>query len=427
MTDPHAPDSAQQWTDRLVAVLRRRAGRHLATAEIQAGVRPGYLRKAQSASGNVMLRKFLSICEAADIDPGDVFHEVFPKSDLDPDFGLPVPNIPLPKIAKLAQQRADQDPQRPAVDAEWLEWLETLRYDHPRRAIRAAEAAVDAVESEHLTWLLGIWASACRFLGRNAQAFLVNREALRLAREQENRIAEADVLRRIASLVVSVTADYRGAIRINDKAIARYAASGATEKVGHALVNKGIYLVYLEQFGEAESTLHTARGLLASQNHRYLFSLFQTLGWSCKAQGKLEEALEYVSQARPLTETKYQQAKLLWLNAAVLADLGHCIEPRQAYKRALLILLEISPIEAALVACDQVNNLLKSDQILQARECISAMHRLLGPLAKNTVASAAIRDLIRSEQEGKHLTTELLFRITRRIEVSRRAKARRLT
>lgn len=66
-------DLVQHWLNRLVAVLRRRVGRRLSEAERKAGVRPGYLRKAQSASGNVMLRRFLRVCHAADLDPGEIF------------------------------------------------------------------------------------------------------------------------------------------------------------------------------------------------------------------------------------------------------------------------------------------------------------------------------------------------------------------
>lgn len=426
MTDLHALDTPQQWTDRLVAVLRRRAGRHLAAAEAQAGVRPGYLRKAQSASGNVMLRKFLAICEAADIDPGDVFHEVFPKSDLDPDFGLPVPNIPLPKIAKQAQRRAGEAPQRPAPGADWLEWLDTLRYDDPRRALKTAEAAVNAVEPEHLTWLLGIWASACRPLCKHGEAFLVLREALRISRVGEDRLAEADTLQRCAALVVSASADYRVALRINERAIAYYATSARKDVMGQALVSQGIYLVYLERYLEADTAFHTAKDLLTQQSPRHLFSLFHAMGWSSKEQGRDLEALQYCYLAQQFLATDNQLGKLQWLEASVLAAQGRWGEARRAFSQSLGRLIETSPVDAAIVACDQVQLLLRSGLLGEARARILAMRRFTGPLSRNIVACAAIRDLIRSEQEGKQLTTKLVFRISQRIEESRRARTRRL-
>ena len=425
MTDRNLHDPAQHWADRLVAVLRRRAGRHLADAEVRAGVRPGYLRKAQSASGNVMLRKFLAICDAADIDPGDVFHEVFPKSDLDPDFGLPVPNMPLPKIAKRAQKRLGKEPQRPAVGTDWLEWLDTLRYDDPRRAIQTAEAAVEVVESEHLVWLLGIWASACRLLCKHGEAFLVLREALHISRLTDNILAEANTLQRCASLVVSAKADYGVAIRINERAIAHHAASGRTEKMGQALVSQGIYLAYLERQDEAETTLQTALELLTESSQKHHFSLFHALGWLSKERGRYQEALSYCNHAQHFSAADYQIGKLQSLEASILAAQGRWDEARETFEKSFRLLIGTSPVDAAIVACDQVKLLLRSGFSDEARKRILAMRKLMSLLSKNVVACAAIRDLIQSEQEGRVLTDKLVCRIVQRIEESRRAQARR--
>ena len=237
-------DSSQKWAERLIAVVRRRAGRHLADAERRAGVKPGYLRKAQSTSVNVMLQKFLRICVEAQLEPGEVFAEVFPKTDYDPDFGLPVPNIPLPKIVKMAHRHLQQSPMFPVVDDAWLEWLDELRYDDPKRAAEIAEEAVISVRHRDIPRLLGIWASACRPLCRHDEAFLGLREALRVARECKDRLAEADLLRRSASLVVSASANYSVALKVAGQAAALCAACGEMDKLGRVLVSQGILLFY---------------------------------------------------------------------------------------------------------------------------------------------------------------------------------------
>lgn len=425
MSQKEAGRFSQLWSDRLVAVLRRRAGRQLADAERNAGVQPGYLRKAQSASVNVMLRKFLRICEEAQVEPGDVFAEVFPKTDYDSDFGLPVPNRPLPKIAKMALQQWEAPPMLPMVNEAWLEWLDELRYEDPKATVRIAEEAVEVVQTQHTPRLLGIWASACRPLCRHEDAVLVLREALRLARLQMDRLSEADLLRRGAALVVSASANYVVALKIVELASALYARSGEIDRLGCTLVNQGIFLTYMERYSEAKTALESGVKLLDPRTTRERIAALQVLGLIAQEQDRPEVALELSSRALKLVTNRYQVGKLRWLQGCALADLGQWNEAHESFEIALEQLLRPSPVDASLSACDHVRMLIDGGRIEQARSQISAMRRLMEPLADNLIASAAIRDLVRSEQEGARLTTVLVQRIIRRIEESRRAEARR--
>lgn len=421
-----ARDPVQDWLDRLVAALRRRTGNRLAEAEIKAGVKPGYLRKAQSASGNVMMRRFLHICSAADIEPGEIFAEVFPKTDYDPDLGMTVPDGPTPWIVKQARLRLDEPPRFPFVNEAWLEGLDELRYNDPKRAARTAERAVRAVCIEHLPTLLGIWASSCRLSARYNDGFSAMREALRLAREQKDRLVEADLLRRGASLVVSATANYAAALKIVDHAASLYARSGNFDCLGRCLVSQGLFLMYLGRPEEAEKAFKTALALLSDDSRRDRIAAFQLSGLIAQNRGQPQEALRFASKALPLATTQYEIGKIQWLVGSASAELRDWLRAHEAFEAACQCLLVAAPIDAALSACDHVRLLLAHGRLNDARLRISAMRRLMEPLTGNLIASAAVRDLVRSEREGKRLNHLLVQRIVRRIEESRRVDTRRL-
>lgn len=418
-------DPVQHWLDRLVAVLRRQAGRQLSEAERKAGVQPGYLRKAQSASGNVMLRRFLRVCHAADLNPGDIFAEVFPKTDYDPDFGLIVPKGPLPQIVAKARGRFQGQSEHPVVGAEWLEWLDELRYDDPRRATEVSEASLDAIPDEYLPRLLGIWASACRTLASYKEATLALREALRLARAREDSLAEADLLRRGASLVGSASANYPTALMVAGKAVAICARLGNVDKMGRAMVSQGVFLYYLDRLSEAEVAIESALVFLEETSIRDRIAVFQVLGLISHARRQPQRALKFIGKALPLASTHYQIGKLSWLQGCILSDLDRWDMAHLAFEDAHNSLIKAAPIDAALAACDQVRLLLASRRIQDARLRIFEMRKLMEPLAGHLIASAAIRDLIRCEREGVRLTTTLILKIKKRVEEGRRIGTRR--
>ena len=425
MAKKNPSDSTQKWAERLIAVLRRRAGSHLADAELKAGVKPGYLRKAQSASYNVMLRKFLRICVEAQIEPGEVFAEVFPKTDYDPDFGLPVPNIPLPKIVKMAYQHLEESPMFPVVDDAWLEWLDDLRYDDPKRATEVAEGTVMSVRHCDIPRLLGIWASACRLIARYDDGFVALREALLLARQCEDRLTEAGLLRRGASLVVSSSASYSAALSIVEQSASLYARSGEFDHLGRCLVSQGLFLIYLERKEEAEISFKTALSLLDERSYRDRIAAYQLSGLIANDRGEAATALALASKALSLASSRYEIGKLQWLRGSALAGMREWSKARKAFEEACLNLVKAAPIDAALCACDHVRLLISSGYLSEARLCIAAMRSLMEPLSGNLIASAAIRDLVRSEREGQRLDRGLVLRIVKRIEESRRVDTRR--
>lgn len=317
MAEFQTRDTVQDWLDRLVTALRRRAGEHLAEAEQKAGVKPGYLRKAQSASSNIVLRKFLLICKAADIEPGEIFAEVFPKTDYDPDFGLAIPKGPLPWIVKKTRLCLQEAPSFPTVGESWLIWLEEQRYNDPRRVRRIAEHAVGAVLQEQIPRLLGVWASSSRALAHYSDASSALREALRLARSNNDPTTEADLLRRGASLVVSASADYSTALKVAGQAASLCARIGDLDKLGRVLVSQGIFLYYLERFSDSESAFKSALMFLDETSFHDRVAVLQVLGLISHARRQPNEALRFIARALPIASTKYQIGKLHWLEGCL--------------------------------------------------------------------------------------------------------------
>lgn len=339
---------------------------------------------------------------------------------------MTVPKGGLPWIVKQSRVYSADSAQQPHVAIGWLEWLDETRYDDPKRVLRTAEAAVFSVQQEGLPRLLGIWASACRLLCRHEEAFLTLREAFRLARAGGDRLEEADLLLREASLVSSTSANYSTALNIVERAGALFARNGDMNGLGRALVKQGLFLIYLDRSTESEVAFESALALLDIANRRDRIASLQLLGLIAHKQGRPVDTLDFSKKAMSLASTRYEIGKLQWLNGCAYAELGQWAQADEAFLDAQKQLLKPSPVDAALSVCDHVRLLIRSNRIFDARQHISMMRRLMEPLANNVIASAAIRDLVRSEQEGRQLTLELIQRIAKRVEESRRTNARRL-
>ncbi len=416
-------EQVNRWIDRLISAVRNRADDRLAQAEEQIGVSVGYLRRAQYGNRNIMLAKLLCICVEAKVDPGEVCAEVFPEIERDPDLGLPIPKGSEPAMLRTARRRMAEDEvgeSLPALDQTWLDHLDELRYDDPLLAIRKAEHAIEFVSREEIPRTLGIWASACRLAARFDHALMACRLALDLVRGSGDHTAEVDLLRRASFVVASVSGNFWAALKISENATAQCARSGGLPMLGRFLVDQGTFLVCLERHNEAEQAFLHALDFLATNDRRNRFAALQGLGVHYYLQGKPQEALDYSVRAAPAVKDHFEFGKMQWLNGCILADLERWDESCLAFEESLDHLLGVAPVDAALSACDHIRVLLAVGRIGEARQHAASMRRLIDPLAGNLVASAAIRDLIRCEQEGQRLTITFLEAIKRRLERGRR-------
>ena len=376
-----------------------------------------------------MLAKLLRICEAASIDPGEVFSEVFGSTTgrLEERFGLE--RTPEPTVLKTLRRRLRDDGEQlasPPLAQSWLDELDELRYNDPTRALATIEHAVSFLEREDLPRALGIWASAARLLVRNEEGFMVCREALRLARMWKRVHDEADLLRRLAYLVSSHTGDYAAALEIAGQAALLYAREGVTTKLGQVVVDQAIFLRNQSMHSEAQRAFEAGLGLVSESDRRHRFAALQGLAVIERLEGRQERALEYVEAAQALGNmSRFERGMVSWLEGTLCADVGRWERADEIFGHAFQVLATISPIDAALSVCDHVQALLAATHLDKARERSATTRQLLEPLRHNPVASAALRDLLCAEDDGLKLTVQLVEAIRRRIEESRRVGTRR--
>lgn len=195
--------------------------------------------------------------------------------------------------------------------------------------------------------------------------------------------------------------------------------------LGRCLVSQGSLLFYLERYSDATRALESGSELLDHSSYRDRFTLFQLLALIAQTQGKFSEALEHCSQARPFATNDYQRGKICWTEACIFGQVTQWDAASEAFALAFQNLCDAAPIDAALSTCDHVKLLIACGRLSEARQQIARMRRLMEPLTGNLIASAAIRDLIRSEQEGNRLSLALIQRISKRVEESRRVDTRR--
>lgn len=418
---------AEEWVDRLIAAVRRRiGGKKLSAAEELSDVSAGYLRKAQGTTRNIMLIKFLRICENAEIDPAEIFAEVFPAPERKLDFGIPIPKRPVPNIVRRVRERLEQSEEGAStIPRHWLEWLDELRYDKPRRALKLLEDTLDLVKLEDLPLALGVWASTCRFFFRYEEAFLACIEGLEIARAQHDPLGEVDLLQRVSFLVASMAANYQAALSVSEQAAVLCSRSGDLSRLGQILVDQGQFLFYLDRHDESRTCLEVALRFLDETERRHQTAALHTMGHLSQVTGSSEDALVICKQLQPLIRGRFERGKLQWLEGCALADLKRWEPSFKGFEDAWASLLPMSPIDAALSACDHVDALLSSGSVAEAQARAQILRKVLEPLEANLLASAAIRDLLRCEQEGKQLTATFLLEIKNRIENSRRAFTRR--
>jgi tetratricopeptide (TPR) repeat protein len=322
-------------------------------------------------------------------------------------------------------RRAGEPKVKTPLPRSWLEWLDGLRYDKPEKALGLIEDTLDFVQDEDLPLALGVWASACRHVSRYEEGFLACREGLRLARRGGDRLAEVDLLQRLSFLVTSLTADYSAALGLSERAAVLCARLGDLNRLGQIMVDQGVLLLYLECYDESESSFSAGLVYLQEKEYRHRVSALHGIGLVHQQQHEPEKAIDYARKASELASSRFEQGKIQWLIGCASADLEAWEEAFLALERAFDGLLEVSVVDAGLVVCDHVKALLQAGKLEEARARSQAARTLMEPLARYPVASAAIRDLIRCEQEGHRLTVAFVIAVRERIEKGRQAVAPR--
>lgn len=329
---------------------------------------------------------------------------------------------PIPILTAM-QKRRDEPPAQPKeVD---LAALDAQRDDNPSRLERRSKSLMRKVTDDQIVPLLGVYASACRALGKLSRAHVVLATALGAAHGMAPQIL-GDLLLRGAS-VLGDQGRYQHARELAEKAMTQFALANDRLGLAKSLIKLGMAqgcagqqdaeirsfnaaLMYLADFEDAAALpperidQDTGRPI-PTEVQRNLFSALTNLALAHHQQGKLDTAETFAQRAEAasvhLGPTLH--GKLVWLRGTIAWQADRLPEAEGHLRRALELHHPRAPLGSALVAVDLVKVLLQQGDIDAAAQTIRTMATLVQSLERHPVALAAITQLIRCALDGKEL------------------------
>ena len=335
-------------------------------------------------------------------------------------LALEQPQGEAPEVVRLAWERCTGGTPGD-MGRGYLEELDRLRYRQPEEAVARATEVVRHVELEQLPLLLGVAGSAYRLWEIQLDAAQHAIQAgIEIARSQDNSPAVGDLLQRLA-YVVGDRGQFQEALEIVQQASLIHLVDQNLEAVGKTLVDQGMFLFYLEEYPESIRRNEAALHYLPGESKKNRFSALQTLGLACQKLEDLEQATTFASRAETLLQDldlgPWPRAKLLWLQAEISTARGHLAEAEKSLQEVVTIFSDIHPGETALATAWLVRVQLMAGRRQDACQTARTMYRLVEPLRKNPIVSAALADLLRVGEAG--LTLELAEQVIAKMEAAR--------
>jgi tetratricopeptide (TPR) repeat protein len=302
----------------------------------------------------------------------------------------------------------------------YLEELDSLRHRDPKRAVRLIEEAVDFVVPEDIPRLLGIAGSAWRLSFHLDEAEHAIQAGLEVARKAGDLVAEGDLLQR-SGYIFADRGDSHRALEVAREAAATHLLVDNLPGAGRALVDQGIFNVYLDRPRVAIAAYRSALKHLVEDDLRNRISAFQGLGVAHELLGELEEASVALDDALALGHgmEDFYRGKVCWLQGSLALRLGRQQQAEGAFRQAIDAFQNIQPVDTALVTIELVRLQLLKGKPEEAYETATSMLKLLEPLRqeKNRFISAAIADLLRHGRSGFSLI--LVEQVARQIQKER--------
>ncbi len=430
---------ARETIRRILLELQRRfrvAGRGSVTrVEQELGLSAGYFKDQRRPERQRFdLRILLRALAALNVSPAEFFASVLGAAD---------PLDVFKSEAAALQRRKTQLPRflireserhlspRPEQEAD-LDALEALRHDDPARTLREARSLIPVVPDVQVPRLLGIYASACRSLGRADEAILVLTRALDLAAERDYQASLGDLLLR-AGYICSERGQTEMACALAERATLVFARIGDLVGIGRSLLDQGMCFFHLNRPRDAAELMIVALGYL-EQDRGASPTMVQMSRWSClvnlclihRSLDELSVAESYARQAREPAGILGQErllGRVIVLEAAIARDAGRSEEAELLYREAFEIFRSIEPLDSALCGIELVRVQLRMKRNTEAYQTAKAMMPLLEPLEKNRVASAALAELLRSALAGQGLSEALLHSVAGGLQKAQRKTA----
>ncbi len=274
-----------------------------------------------------------------------------------------------------------------------LERLERLRQEDPAEGLMAAKEAVQSASAEELPYVFAEWASCLRRLGEleGAISALATAKSLR----KDDPMLRGELLQRM-SFVYCDRGEYELALKFARDAAHFHLIAGNLKGIGRALVDQGGFLFHLERFRESARESEAALRYLPEEQESHRYSalinaahVYQLLGETQRARRRSKQAAKILNIPTGL------RVSAAWLAAEAALALGEASAAIGGFEAAVDYYLEKGELlNVALASAQLTQALYLAGRKNQAHLVAKGMTRLVEPLRKNPVASAAIVELI---------------------------------
>jgi tetratricopeptide (TPR) repeat protein len=418
--------------EELQSALQRRfrmAGRgsvHRVQESLNLGA--GYFKnQRRSGRRRIDLKIFLRALEVMEIEASEFFASVFGPAD-------PVDRFRT--RAARAVRRAKSTPtilahesrRKPGQGREGqadFETLDVLRFDDPVALVRRTKSLIREVADSEVPILLGIHASACRILGKQTEALMVLGRALDLVEEHQDSRLFADLVVR-AGYVAAQEGDLNLAFDLAERTTLVFVRLGDVLGIGKSLVDQASLLAGLNRTEEQLRTLKSALKVLPADSEdldvrKYRLACLQNLGYTYHKLDRLEDARRFTAAAHECSEGLGREGfgKLVWLEGTIAMRSGRYSEAERFFEEAVAALRPVSPVSAAVCSLELVRVQLARGATADAYQTAKASTVLLDHLDDNSIAAAAVTDLVRCALTGRGLTAAFLDQVRRGLEGSR--------
>ncbi len=366
-------------------------------AERAAGKTQGWWR-GRVRAGDLRLSDMLAILDYCGLDEGTFLNKSLGKED---SLGLDRPTGNPPEIVTRVQERLANGKESPRLPDDFLSFLDEERYSDRKKAGERALWAVDKIEDALLPSLLGVAGSTYRLQTQLQEAHHAIYVGLKLALERNDSLAGANLIRRMA-YVVADDGDYKAALRLSRRAAALYLEGSDMPGMGTAVADQGIWLLNLGRPNAGIAAGKLALDHLSPDQCRYRCAANHGLALCYKEIGRFTKALEFIAETEELVGTldPMTQCKLSWLKGALLARQGKLGSAEDILSMVVSKLRTLHPGECVIAACDLVKVQLGRGHSAQAYIVATSLVRLMEPLSRNRIISAAIAELLRGGREG---------------------------
>lgn len=440
---PASDASSEVLTERVLEVLkdvvqRRTSARALSE---RLGHSHNYVRRILCGEITLQLETLLDMLGELGMPPRLFFDQVFdhlPATDpvavlrfYREGDGLP----PDPFLEEI-EPRVRAAASRPTVEAEVesrrdrLDHLEEERFEDRDGAkeklealareilddVEACEGAVPELYLGDLALTFAIWATVHRVKGQTENARKMYMTAFELLRNQSPGEAHAEVYQRSAYLLAEVGAVKAGLYFLN-RSLHLHTLAAATESIGRVMVDHGVLLGHLDEYGKAERYFIAALNLLPERSTRNRASAYSALSRCAQERGDLLTAFEYTERAFEAYGCRQDlvAAQILATKARLAFELDFVEDAEESFVRSIEMFDQTgNAAHVALVSLDY-SKLLLSQGKMEALSCLAdSMFTCLKAFRSNRIVDAALMEFIRTAKWGE-LTEALVAETKKRL------------